>query len=74
MPASFVQSFRLIAEKLLDGLIIQTCHSVLARNCKTSKSNNVILSKMIFSPSLQKRQVHIFYMPATFVRSFRLIT
>ena len=50
---------------------IQTSHSVLARNCKISKSKNaVILSKMIFS---SKREVHILCMPVTFVRSFRLI-
>ena len=30
MPAIFVQSFRLIAEKLLEWLLMQTCYSTLA--------------------------------------------
>ena len=66
-----MQTFRLIAEKLSSEFIIQTSHSVLARNCKISKSTNtLILSKMYFH---SKREVHIFSMPASFVQSFRQI-
>ena len=62
MPERFVQSFK---------LIIQTFHSVLARNCKISKSkNSVIWSKMFFI--LFQKEVHIFHMPEAFVRSFRI--
>lgn len=61
MSATFAQSFRLIAEKLLEELIKQTCHSIIARNCKMSKSKNaVIYSKMVFFSS--KRELHIFNM------------
>ena len=71
MPGIFVQTFKLIAEKLSSELIIQTSHSVLARNCKISKSTNtLILSKMYFH---SKREVHIFSTPASFVQSFRQI-
>ena len=46
MPVTFVRSFRLVAEKLYEELIIQTSCSVSARNCKISKSKiHVILSK-----------------------------
>ena len=56
MPESFVRSFRLVAEELLEKLNVQTFHSVLVRNSKISKSQNaVILSKMIFF-SFQKRR------------------
>ena len=49
-------------------MIIQTFYCVLARNCKISKSKNiVILSKMIFS---SKREVLIFNMSEIFVQSF----
>ena len=63
MHETFVQSFRLIAKRLQE-LIIQTFHSVFARNCTISKSKNaVILSKNIFFSS--KGEVHIFNMPET---------
>ena len=73
MPETFVQSIRLIAKKLYEELIVQTFHSVFARNCKISKSKNaVILSKIYLFSS--KGEVHIFNMPETFVQSFKLIT
>ena len=52
--------------KTVEGVGYTKFHSVIARNCKISKSKNaVILSKMIFFPL--KREVHIFNMPVTFV-------
>ena len=60
MPATFVQSFRLIAEKLSEEFIIQTCLSVLVTNCKISKSKNaVILFKMTFL--FKKEGAHLQY-------------
>ena len=60
MSAIIVQSFRLIAQKLWESLIILTCGKA------------VILSKIYFF-SFSKRQANIFNMSAAIVQSFRLI-
>ena len=72
MLITSVQRFKLIAWKLWEELITQTCYPILKPNLKIVwVQNAVILSKMIFLPA--KSHMHIFNMLITSVQSFKLI-
>ena len=61
MRITSVQSFKLVAWKLLEELITQTCYPILKPNLKIVQVQNaVILSKIIFL--LAKNHMHIFIM------------
>ena len=64
-----VQSFKLIAWKLWEELITQTCYPTLKANLKIVE-NAVILSKIIFSPA--KIRMHIFNI-STSMHGFKMI-
>ena len=67
-----VQSFKLIALKLREQSITQTCYPILKPNLKiVYVQNAVILSKIIFLPA--KCPMHIFNVLITSVQSFKLI-
>ena len=77
MLITSVQSFKLIAWKLWEELITQTCNPILKPNLKPNLKivqvqNVVILSKIIFLPA--KKHMHIFNMLTISVQSFKLIT
>ena len=76
MLITSVQSFKLIAWKLWEELITQTCYPILKPNLKPNLKivevkNVVILSKVIFLPA--KSHMHIFNMLITSVQCFKLI-
>ena len=67
MLITSVQSFKLIAWKLWEELITQTCHPILKPNLKIFQVQNaVLLSKMMFL--LAKSHMHIFNMLITSVK------
>ena len=69
MLITSVQSFKLIAWKLWEELIIQTGYPILKSNLKIQNVQNVvILSKIIFLPA--KNDMHIFNMLTTSVQKF----
>ena len=74
MLQTSVHSFKLIAWKLWEELITQTCYPILKPNLllpHIEVQNAVILSKIIFSPA--KIHMHIFNMLIKSVKSFKLI-
>ena len=76
MLITSVQSFKLIAWKLWEEMITQTCYPILKPNLKPNLNivwvqNVVILSKVIILPA--KSHMHIFNMLITSVHSFKLI-
>ena len=72
MLITSVKSFKLIAWKLWEELITQTCYPILKPNLKiVYVQNAVILSKLILL--LAKNHMHIFIMLITSVQSFKLI-
>ena len=67
MLITSVQSFKLIAWKLWEELITQTCHPILKPNLKIFQVQNAVhLSKMMFL--LAKSHMHIFNMLITSVK------